>query len=333
MAIQNNAAREIWNNTFEPEIFARLGIAARANRRFEQDLQMHGKAYKLLDTTNYATTETAITAANRYTLGTYNHSALVEAGADSEDVQWNYNYKGAVGLTRQQRAVLTADQLIAAAQRQARSESEKIEDRFITLLQGADLSAVNPSFRADQASTTESNVFTVGAATNYIDDNGVFQGGSADQDTFLDELRAGLLTFARRKIHGITGENERRMMLAMGPTLWYNIITAVEDKGADALILADLDGNWRGTLYGYYDIMVHADLDADVTVSSKKQKQAYAFSAEALTYAQGFGGEPKIIDPDENQDSWNWELHQIIDCLVDTDDLRFLYRFNVRNEA
>lgn len=331
MALTDDTAREIWNAAFEPEITARLGIAARANRRFQDDLQEHGKAYKIVDTTNYVVHEQQITQANRYNLSTYNHAALVEAGARSIPVEWNWNYKGAVGLTRQQRAVLSPDQLVHAGMEQARYESEKIEDRFIAILQGADLSAVKSSYRAD-APAGASNVITVGAAANYLTDDGEFKGGSKDQDTFLNELRGGLRTFAQRKLHGITGTNEVRMTLAMGPTLWYNLITAVEGKGADALIIADLDGNWRGTLFGYYDIMVHAELDADVMVGGKKQKQAYAFSAEALTYAQGFIGS-KTISPDGSQSNWNWELHSIMDALAATDDLRYLYRFNVRNEA
>ena len=331
MTLSDRAARETWKATFEPEIDGRLGIANAANRRYQDDLQTNGIAHKILDTTNYATAEAALTDDNRYSLATYAHAPVTEADAKAVPVTWNFNYKGAVGLTRQQRAHLTEDQLIAAGIRQARTEAEKVEARFIQVLQGADLSAVNPSFRAD-STTTQSNVIAVGGTANYINDDGVFAGGSADADTFLNALRAGLLQFARRKIHGITGENETRMRLAMGPTLWYNIITAVEGKGADALIIADLDGNWRGTLYGYYDIMVHADLDATVDVSSVAQRQAYAWSSEAVTYASLFSG-VKTISPEASQSDWNWQIQQIADVLADTDDLRYLYRFNVRAEA
>ena len=320
---------KFYGAAFAERFKAAIRLYPLCNRRYEASMQNREQGLLRRDKSTISVTENQ-TGMDYPTTG-YDTAAI-----EAVPIQWGQSFWTGFKAQQYEVASMDIDILTVYANRRADEFARIFDAKIAKLWNNQALGSVTNDYSTP--STTTDQQIVLGTATNYVPKTsdsthtgGIVAGADADADLVYNRLLSLKLELEQANKSGNAAQADRQWTLVCEPHIYNHISRSIAGKGVDSLILEQIEGRERRLLFGTFDL-VSSNLLESVSHSSKTHSPIYIITSEATTVGRRFTL-PVYRTPAENQLGWYHKLDMTGQSYELIDDVRFMYRILVRQEA
>ena len=328
-----NVQRRVYAAAFQSKLRQSYKLVPLCNREFEEMLQTTNVIQIPRD-------KEVVPITDPWTTNTY-PAVTQTADLEARVLRMGEKMYTGASIDPEQNMVVTPDLLTNYADNKAYAIAGKLDDDVAAVWDAASLGAVTQDY-AVGASTNISQVKTVGTATNFLQTDstqakyGTFTGTGADDQSILFETLWKLtleLSDGKYPKIGPGAKTIYPWTYVTSPVGFWQIRNYLgnKDTGDSRLFFEILEGENRGRLFGWLDIIQSNNLN-EITVGGKKHVATYMVNNAATTYAERHKVN-KQISVQENQLGDDIRIHSSMRRVASMVNEQFLYRINIRTEA